>query len=159
MNNPKNKNMKNIILLIIVLIGFYSCKKIDENNNCENKKKSITNLESEYGCVNTKGQMQIDLLNDFTIIKTQIIFDSLVSGNCNPNIDFNTYDLLIGKKGLANGNDTIYYELTENCETENLNLKVNFINNMTMIAPNITYHSLIPKLKSGQSIDVEIIIN
>ena len=146
--------MKIIILTTLVLIGFYSCKKTDDNN-----KISITNLESKYGCVDTKRQMQIDLLNDFKIIRTQIDFDSLVSGNCNPNINFITYDLLIGKKGLANGNDTIYYELIENYETENLNLKVNFINNMSMIAPNLTYHSLIPKLKSGQSIDVEIIIN
>ncbi len=146
--------MKIIILTTLVLIGFYSCNKTDDNN-----KISITNLESKYGCVDTKRQMQIDLLNDFKIIRTQIDFDSLVSGNCNPNINFITYDLLIGKKGLANGNDTIYYELIENYETENLNLKVNFINNMSMIAPNLTYHSLIPKLKSGQSIDVEIIIN
>ena len=103
--------------------------------------------------------MEIDLSNDFTIIRTQNIFNDLVSGSCHPEIDFGIYDLIIGKKGLVSGNSSIDYELTENCETHNQNLKVTFNQNATMIAPNLTYHALIPKLENRQTVSVDIEIN
>jgi hypothetical protein len=148
-----------IILSIFFLIEFYSCNKLEDVNTCKNINIPITSLENEYGCVDTKDLMKIDLLEDYIIIRNQDDFDSLVSGSCNPIIDFDTYDLVIGKKGLPNGNNTIYYKLYENCETKSLTLQVSFINSMIMIAPNLTYHSLIPKLKNGQNINVEILIN
>ena len=126
-----------------------------ENNDCENTNLSVFSLEEEYGCINTKYDLSIDLSENFTVIRTQNDFNTMVSGECQPNIDFDTYDLVIGKKGLTNGNDTISYVLIENCETLNLELTVTFNQNATTEAPNLTYHALIPKLIDAQTISVE----
>lgn len=43
------------------------------------------------------------------IIRNQFNCTEFVSGICQPNIDFSVYDLVIGKKGLVNGNSSIDY--------------------------------------------------
>jgi hypothetical protein len=67
--------------------------------------------------------------------------------------------LVIGKKGLANSNSSIDYELIENCKTENLLLALTFNQNATTEAPNLTYNALIPKLDKGQNLFIDININ
>lgn len=62
------------------------------------------------------------------------------------------------KKSHGNGNHSIIYELIENCETGSENLTVTFNQNETNEAPNLTYHSLIPKLGNEQELNVEIVI-
>ena len=102
--------------------------------------------------------MDIDLSDNFMIIRNQLDFTEFVTGSCHPSIDFSTYDLVIGKKGLTSGNESIEYELIENCETGNLNLKVTFFQNITTVAPNLTYHALTLKIGSEQELNTEIII-
>ncbi|MDL2262396.1 hypothetical protein LJC11_02710 [Bacteroidales bacterium OttesenSCG-928-I21] len=132
-----------------------SCEK-DENKECENKSLEIESLENLYGCENTKYQMDVNLSNNFIIIRSQSQFNNYVIGTCQPEINFETYDLIIGKQSLTSGNSYISYELTEDCETSNLLLFVTFHQNITTEAPNLTYHALIPKLESEQVIDIEI---
>ncbi len=132
-------------------------KRFLYNDVCTDNELFTKSLEEEYGCVNTKYQIQIDLVDDFAIIHSQAAYNDLVTGICQPEIDFNTYDLVIGKKGLTSGNDTITYQLIENCNTNNLELKVSFHQNITTEAPNLTYHALIAKLGDEQNLNVEII--
>ncbi|WP_456438588.1 hypothetical protein [Psychroserpens sp.] len=129
------------------------------SNDCENTNLEITSLEEAYDCNNTKHSLEIDLNNNFTVIRSQSEFIGLVTGDCQATIDFSTYDLAIGKLQLANGNDTINYHLILNCETSNLELSVNFQQNETNVAPNLTYHALIPKLSETQALTVDIQIN
>ncbi len=145
--------MKNLFYLLVTVFLFVSCKN---NDDCEDLNVATTSLEAKYGCVNTKYQMDIDLSQTFTVIKNQTDYNALVTGSCQPNIDFVTYDLVIGKQALGNGNTSINYELIENCQTGNQTLKVTFNQNETTVAPNLTYHALIPKLKEGQELNVEI---
>jgi hypothetical protein len=72
-------------------------------------------------------------------------------------IDFGTYDLIIGKRGLRTGNILISYELIENCETNVLTLTVTFLQNETLEAPNLTYHVLTAKIADVDGLEVEII--
>ena len=144
-----------VLITLILLIVISSC---DKDDDCTNTVVNITSLENEYGCTNTKYQMDIDLLDDNMIIRNQLDFAEFVSGSCQPTIDFSTYDLVIGKKRLTSGNDTIKYELVKNCNSGNLNLKVTFHQNIATVAPNLTYHSLIPKIENQQELNVEIII-
>lgn len=146
--------MKKIIFLCVLIFSFVACSGDDDG--CRNKILPNTNLESEYGCTNTKYSLDIDLKNDNTIIRNQASFNELVMGSCHPLIDFVTYDLIIGKKGLNSGNDTIEYKLIQNCKTSNLELTVSFYQNRLTAAPNVTYHALIPKITGQQKIDVEI---
>jgi len=158
--NSKNNHLKKyiimkfrILIISILFLGFYSC-----NNDCTDNIVNITSLEKEYGCTDTKYQMDIDLSENYMIIRNQPDFAEFVSGSCQPTIDFSTYDLVIGKKGLGSGNESIEYQLIENCETGNLNLKVTFFQNIASVAPNLTYHALIPKMESQQELNTEIII-
>lgn len=145
------------LAILTLLIGFASCNNDDDN--CTDITLNTTSLESEYDCINTKYQMEINLSEDYMIINNQSDFDELVTGSCQPPIDFSTYDLVIGKKGLSNGNVSISYELIQKCTDGNQILTVTFNQNETTEAPNLTYHALIPKLEIGQELNVEIIIN
>lgn len=149
--------MKNRILIISILfLGILSCKNDD---GCNDIIQNTTSLEAEYDCIDTKYQMDIELSENYMIIKNQLDFAKFVSGSCQPTIDFSVYDLVVGKKGFTNGNNSIDYKLIENCETGNENLIVTFNQNETTEAPNLTYHALIPKLQDEQGLNVEIIIN
>src|SRR5690606_38237370 len=96
----------------------------------------------------------LEISDDFIVIKEQTDFNSRVTGNCNPDIDFSTFDLIIGKQQLTSGNESIDYQLTENCNTGNYVLEVTFNQNIATVAPNLTYHRLIPKLPEGKEITV-----
>ncbi|MFD0931113.1 hypothetical protein ACFQ0R_00730 [Psychroflexus salinarum] len=146
------------LLLAISIFVLFSCSD-DDDNICTDQVIETTGLESEYNCVNTKFEMDIDLTDDFIIITNQTDFNSRVTGECQPDIDFITYDLLIGKEQLTTGNDSIDYVLTEGCETNTYQLEVTFNQNNTLIAPNLTYHRLIPKLPQGREVTVDITID
>ena len=145
------------LLIVLTIVFLASCSSSDDD--CTDTIIDTTSLENEYGCTNTKYQMEIELSDNHMIIKNQLDFATFVSGTCLPTIDFSIYDLVIGKKELSNGNSSIFYELIENCITGNENLSVTFNQNETTEAPNLTYHALIPKLGDEQELNIEIIIN
>lgn len=149
--------MKKSILFLVMSLLLFSCKKDDD---CTDTVVNTTSLEDEYGCYNTKYTMEVDLSETYIIVRNQQDFENiLLSDNCKPIIDFAIFDLVIGKKGLSNGNSSIDYKLIEFCETGNETLTVTFNSNMQTNAPRITYHALIPKLKDGQELTVEIVVN
>jgi hypothetical protein len=154
----KNTAMKLKIFLLTMVVFFTAACKSDDDG-CTSQTITTTSLEAEYGCVNTKNQMDIALNDDFVVITTQSGFDSQVTGTCQPEIDFTMFDLVIGKKALTSGNTSITYELVKNCALEELTLTVTFNQNSTTEAPNLTYHRLIPKLTAGETISVDIQID
>lgn len=84
-----------LIYLFLAFLLFSSCST--EGDGCD-KLVPIANLEDLYGCENTAYQMEIDLTEDHTIIRSQAEFEELVSGSCLPEIDFTEHNLVIGKK-------------------------------------------------------------
>ncbi len=146
----------NFIVVISLILITQSCSNDDD---CTSLTIDIISLEVAYGCINTPYQMDINISEDFIIIRSQTIFDDLVTGTCTPQIDFEAFDLLIGKKGLTNGFETIDYDgLANNCENGQLNLTVTLVRNATAIAPNVSYHVLVPKLEEGELILVSIVV-
>ena len=146
--------MKKTCLLSLLLIAVFSCS--EDYNDCTNEILETTSLELEYGCVNTGSEMDINLMDDFVVISTQDEFDATVTGSCFPEIDFDIYDLIIGKHGLPSGYDTIETKLIEDCETKSLTLYVDFILNDTLIAPNVTYHALVSKIDNIENLQVVV---
>ncbi|GER58784.1 hypothetical protein [Patiriisocius marinus] len=152
--------MKNVfkISALLLLMLVISCGN-DDDTNCEDTIVNLTSIETEYGCTNTPYQLDVNLQDDFTILSSQDAFEALTESECNPLIDFETYDLIIGKQGLSNGFDSIVYQAVEDCNTNSVSLTVTFTLNATAEAPNVTYHVLVPKLINPQGTTVEIIIN
>jgi hypothetical protein len=142
------KQKLQLLSAILVILFAVACEKENASETtppCDGNPLVIKTLESEYGCTNTKNSMQINLQDTFTVIKTAAAFTQQVSGTCTPAIDFTAYDLIIGKKTLTTGNQSIAYEAKINCTTEKLELKVIFNQNVAGNAPNLTYHILVPK--------------
>lgn len=153
--------MKKIILTLVCIPFLFStqCDE-DDDYNCTVETLETSSLETLYDCTETKYQMDIDLSDDYIVIQDQETFNNLVTGSCMPEIDFTTYNLLIGKQGLASGNTLITYSLSRNiCVSEQWELIVQFDQNETTEAPNLTYHALIPNTLNSEDIFVRIIIN
>lgn len=145
-------------LLALLALLFSGCATVcgTEPEPCLNTALAVKSLETEYGCQNTIRQMSINLSETYTVIRSQQEFNQRVSGTCRPQIDFATYDLVIGKKGLANGPGGINYTLQQDCNSNNMTLHVAIGRSLTTEAPNITYHALIPKLAAGQEVSVQV---
>lgn len=141
------------MLLVIALAALVSC---GNDHDCVPAESEVKTLESEYGCSDTRYGLHIGLTNDFMVIRSGQDFANKVTGNCSPQINFSSYDLIIGKKGLSSGNASIDYKLIKDC-SNGLRLQVTFNQNATLIAPNITYHALIPKLGDQETLNVEFI--
>jgi len=146
------------LYLILCATFLFSCSLDDDNQDCTDLVVITNSLETQYGCTNTPFQIDINLTEDFTVISSQQEYDDLVTGTCDVDIDFAVYDLVIGKKGLPNGVEVINYRLIQNCDTDILYLEVLITTDATAIAPNITYHRLIPKLSASQEVSVEVIV-
>ncbi|MCD2259556.1 hypothetical protein [Psychroserpens luteolus] len=150
--------MRKFILSFVIVLSFVLVSACSSDDECSPVILEITSLEAEYSCINTPYQMDIDLSEEFVIIRSQFVFDNLVTGSCMPQIDFVAYDLLIGKKALTSGIDNIDYDgLVKNCENGQFSLTVTFVQNATTEAPNLTYHVLVPKLDANDIINVSIV--
>ena len=145
------------MLLFAVLGLLYSCTS-SNNATCEPVALPFTDLETEYGCENTKYLLHNTVQGDnYIIIRNQNDFDTMTDDlTCRPQIDFTTYDLILGKKQLTSGNQSIAYEYMDNC-TEKV-LTVTFVQSSTMEAPSVTYHALVPKLAPNEQVTVETLV-
>jgi len=147
-------NIKHIISLFTFLLLIFSCS---EKDNCND----LLFIVKQFGCEYTKYStfLYIDLRNDYTIIRSQESFDSLVSGKCHPEINFSQYDLVIGRQSSPNLNYTIEYDLRRVCPDNKLTLTINIIQSDATQPDNVTYHALIPKLGDGETLYVRINTN
>lgn len=155
----KNKFLNLLITAVFIpfFIGCTTNKDDVEIVECVPSQIPFTSIESYFGCANTKSGININLNNTFTIIRSQAEFDQLVTKpqGCSVNLDLTNYDLIIGKKTLTSGYQSVSYEyFTSDCKK--LVLKVTFVQNETLIAPNVIYHALVPKISNEQSVEVLI---
>jgi hypothetical protein len=139
------------ILIVIAIFITIGCGK-DEFDNLI-KTESLENL---YGCPDTRYGLECSLDNDYRIIRSQQSFLDFTTGTCRPEIDFQSYDLVVGKKRLTTGNSSIEYELRDDIQEGIKVLKVTFHQNIALEAPNLTYHALIPKLGDEETVRVDI---
>ena len=147
--------MKYSVLLISTIICIMSCSKKD---TCKEQLMTVKHFESDYGCADTRHSLIINLTNSGTIISSKDAYDSQVSGDCHPQIDFTLYDLVIGKQSSGNNNDTITYDLRKTCPDSKLTLTVNIIQGLLTVPDNVVYHALIPKLGDGESLNIQVIV-
>ena len=144
--------------MILGLLILSSCESSNSNNDCTPQVLPVKSLETEYGCTNTKYQLHNIVVGDNSIIiRNQNEFNNWTDDlGCRPEIDFDTYDLVIGKKQLTSGNQSIQYQYMDDCTEKTLT--VTFVQDETTFAPEIIFHALIPKLEPTEQIIVETIV-
>lgn len=163
-------------MILACIVWLISCKKsevstqeetlingyeaISSQTPCQSGNMQVRTLETEYGCTNTAYTLQANLSNTHTVITNATQYASVVtSSTCNPAIDFNVYDVVVGKKQLQSGLGNIKYELNRNCATNTLTAKVTFNTTFAANAPNVTYQFLIPKLSTtNSSLQVQTVV-
>ena len=142
---------KSFLALIILVCSLPSC-----TYDCDDTSIITKHFENDFGCENTKHDLVVDLINDYTIIRSKESYDNQVSGTCHPDINFSLFDLVIGKQSSGNWNDTIIYNLTRTCPEDELILTVDIIQSAATIPDNVVYHAIIPKLGDEEAINVKI---
>jgi hypothetical protein len=147
--------MKNSVLILTVLLSILSCTKKDD---CKEQLMTLKHFESDYGCADTRHSLIINLTDECTIIRSKEAYDSQVTGDCHPEIDFTLFDLVIGKQSSGNNNDTITYDLRTTCPDNELTLTVDIIQGLLTVPDSVVYHALIPKMGDGESLNVQISI-
>jgi hypothetical protein len=145
--------MKNSVFTFAFLLCILSCNKKD---TCKEELLTVKHFETEYGCSDTRFALQIDLNNDYTIIRSKETYDSRVTGSCHPEIDFTLYDLVIGKQSTGNFNDTILYDLRRTCPEKELTLTVDVIQSALTLPSTVAYHALIQKQGNEDSLKINI---
>jgi hypothetical protein len=144
--------MKYLIIIPVLLICMSSCNK----NDCKEELRSAKHFESEFGCVNTKYDLSIDLINSVAVIRNKDDYDTRVSGTCHPEIDFTAYDLVIGKQTTTYRNDTILYDFRIACPEDQLSLSVDIIQSDVNVADAVVFHALIPKLGDEEPLYINV---
>lgn len=148
MFNNKTGNMRNVLIIMSLMITL-SCNDKDE---CQDIQLAVEHID----CINSKYALQIDLNNNYTIIRSKDAYDNKVSGTCHPSIDFSKYDLIIGKKSSGNENDTIKYNLRRTCLNKKMILTIDIIQSDATRPDNVTYNALIPKLGADETLEVKV---
>ena len=140
------KKMKNVILILLLFVSI-ACNHIKD---CE----EIQLTTHHFDCEMTWNS--IDIQNDYIIIRSKEIYDTKVTGDCHPTIDFSLYDLVIGKQSSGNEIDTIKYDLRRTCPDNELTLTVDIIQSAATRPDNVVFHALIPKLGDEENLKVKI---
>jgi hypothetical protein len=148
------KEMKYLIASLALLVGLSSCNK----NDCKEELRPVKHFESEFGCVNTKHDLLVDVTNNVIVIRTKEDYDSKVSGTCHPDIDFSLYDLVIGKQVTTYMNDTIIYDYRIACPENKLTLTFNIVQSDVNVADSVVFHAMIPKLGDEEPLYINVIV-
>lgn len=143
--------MKSSIIVIISLLGILSSCHV-----CRESVIATKHFETEFGCRDTRHTLEIALTDQCTLIQTKTDYDNQVSGSCHPDIDFNTYDLVIGKQSTPREVDTIYYDYGISCPENDLTLNVEIVQGDADSPDNVVYHALIPKQKVTGTIVINV---
>lgn len=147
--------MKGILKLILIITIFMgSCAEDD----CQSGSIDIKELD-EFGCLNAQLTMMVDSPNEFDLIRSQDEYNQLVSGTCEPQINWQEYDLIAGRISFDKTVDSVSKRLTKDCFNNQLTLRIEFNLSDMEIPTAINFHALIPKLSNEETIFVEFIIN
>lgn len=148
--------MKFLFCTFIIIIVM-ACDKAERECLQTDIYRLPPSIEEIYDCPDTRYSLEINQKESYMRLSKKKDYDEKVNGSCHPDIDFEKYDLLIGKKQLQSGNHSIHYELQEDCSRREI-LVVRFYQNMVMESPNITYHVLLPKSVENNEIVIETML-
>ncbi len=149
-----------LFLFIILLSSLQSCESKDEicTKDITNSTKTIEEL---YNCTTTFENLSLISKEDsYLIITTKNEYDSKVVGSCHPEIDFGTYNLLIGYSASTKKVSSVKNRLYQSCETNVYNLETTVTSQEnTGQRTFFTYHLLVPKTEQIDELKVVFLQN
>ena len=146
--------MKYLLIICLFLIAsILSCGEVEIA--CSDALIEVGQIETVNECM----ILDVNLRDNFVVIRNQTDFAEVVNATCQTAIDFSEFDLLIGRIGLSNGLISIEYEHTRPCDTNIPQLNIIFNLNEPAVAPDVVYNALIPKLRDNESLQVNLISN
>ena len=135
-----------------LLITVVSCT---EEEPCQSGDLPIKDLE-ELSCINVPFNVEVATDKEFELIRSQSDYDRLITGTCDATINWNKYDLVIGKVGLSSGLATIKKQLVADCGSNRILLTFTINTNLAASAPFVTFDAIIPKLDNADDFFVSI---
>ena len=142
------------LIYVILIATLVSCGSDDD---CNGNTQEVLCLD-DFGCPNAAFLVSIESQQEFQLIRNQEDFELMVFAECDIEVDWDVYDLVIGSVGLTSGLADIQKSISENCATNQNLLEININTNLTTVAGVITWQAVIPKLADDESLFVEISI-
>lgn len=133
------------VLLIIFCIG---CEKEEVFNELELKKFS------DFGCEAIIWYLKPGNTKNHYVINSQSELDNILETDCQPQIDFDKYTLIVGTKSFTTG-ATLQEENILESNSE-ITYTITFLTDISMIAMGVRYHAIIEKNRKKINV-VEIV--
>ncbi len=163
-----NKIFK-LILVLLLIITCIACSE-EQDDPCEGMESGKLPimtfddvfLSDSIDCWLKEGIGELDIYgNLYFRIDNQVQFDALVDCNCDlPNLNFDDYTLLMGKKRV-NGDGTLELQTVYlNCEFPQIDYTLNIlVDTVGAVFSIFQYHAAIPKLPNGIEVDYSFSIH
>lgn len=141
--------MRLILFIVICFLIYTSCSEDNHEFKCIEGQIEIAHLDCD------SGYLFMDLIyEDFTIIRSNSSYDSIMLGTCHQAIDFSKFDLIAGWVHSPSMIDTIIYELVGICPENRLVLTVEVFLNGAAMPDGRVWNAVIPKLSEQESLNV-----
>ena len=98
---------------------------------------------SDFGCENLIWNFKAGYSNNYYVINSQQELNIYISSDCNPQIDFNKYFVIIGSKSFTTGVSLLDEKVEEN--NKEIVFTISFLTHLTTVAQGIKYHAVIKK--------------
>lgn len=144
--------------ILIYLVLFAALASCGSEEDCNGNTQDVLCLD-DFGCPNAAFLVSVESQQEFQLIRNQEDFEVMVFTNCDIQVDWDVYDLVIGSVGLTSGLTDIQKSMTKNCAANQNLLDININTTLTTFAGVITWQAVIPKLDDDESLFVDISID
>jgi hypothetical protein len=155
---PKTKKMKLLAILLfllplcVVILGA-GCEEDEEI--VELSEKGFLKF-SDFGCENIVWNFKAGNSNSYYTVNSQQELSNYINSDCNPQIDFNKYFVIIGSKSFPTGVSLFDEKVEEN--NKEIVYTITFLTDDTFVASGAKYHAVIKKPSGKKEINVVEIV-
>lgn len=140
------------LLITFICLSFIGCLSDDE---CFTQEVEIQSIEKTYGCEDSHIKLKIKGDKDLYLIKNQQDFSKFIESDCEIDIDFEKFDLIIGRNFQFIPREVVLYKTCSN----QFVLQVSKDENSNAEDRLYVYHALVSKgiLNSVDNIIVSLV--
>lgn len=149
------KKVFKLLPVLIAVIVLHACTR--KGQICVNPTPNAESIFTTLTCAIDSSQVKTTIPEgDFVIVRSQADFDKLIDPSDCLEVDFAKNDVVVGREDLSGNHVSTNYTLTENCETNHLELDVSFELGIALVFATRIYGVVVPKLSEGQTVNVVV---